>query len=176
MYRLECDDTSITNGYNVGGLLPWSFIPSPRENHENYVLTIKPKFYARFSDFSIETVSPYPFDKSKVALVGTNTFNINGFVSPDVKADPNYGVLYTQAPVSYVDADDGEETINEDLIDGEVSLVNNGKAHTHDIRSSFFSPLRFRIALSFCNFIAGFMLLLVLKSVTNIFKEEDLLS
>ena len=128
MYRLECDDTSITNGYNVGGLLPWEFIPSPRENHENYVLTITPKFYARFSDFSIETVSPYPFDKSKVALVGTNTFNINGFVSSDVKADPNYGVLYTQAPVSYVDADDGEETINEDLIDGEVSLVNNGKA------------------------------------------------
>ena len=127
-YDYVCDDPTLNN---LSGILPWTFIPNARENHENYILTITPKFYARFSDFSIETVSPYPFDKSKVALVGTtNIFNINGFINEEIINDPNYGVLYEQAPITYVDANiDGDETpINEEIVNGEVSWTNRGKS------------------------------------------------
>lgn len=128
-YGYESDDGLTKDTYQ--GVLPWKFTPRVRDNHEDYDLVITPLFYARFVDFSMETVSLYPFDKTKVALIGNNRFAINGFVSDRVKNDPYYGVLYTQAPISFVEAHI-EEDDTLPLVEGEVSLVNNGKAQEGD--------------------------------------------
>lgn len=109
-YGYESDDGLTVDSYQ--GSLPWKFIPRVRDNHEDYDLVITPLFYARFEDFSIETVSLYPFDKSKVALLGNNKFRLNGFVSDRVKNDPYYGTLYTQAPITFVEAHKYGEELN----------------------------------------------------------------
>lgn len=129
-YGYESDDGRF-NDLKYEGSIPWKFTPSPRDDHEDYQILIKPLFYARFIDFTIETINGnYPFDKTKVALIGNNTFAINGLVDNSIKNDPRYGVLYTQAPITFVEAHDFDDESIERFegVQGEVSLINNGKA------------------------------------------------
>lgn len=129
-FGYESDDGLTVARYQ--GSLPWKFIPKARDTHEDYDIIIKPNFYAKFDNFTMSVVSSYPFDKTKVALAGTNRFMINGAVSEAVLNDPNYGVLYTQAPISFVEATD-EETGDILNVSGEVYFSINKKSQEADI-------------------------------------------
>ncbi|MCF0124662.1 MAG: hypothetical protein HUJ68_02710, partial [Clostridia bacterium] len=85
--------------------LPWEFVPAANKNHKNFTVYVKPAFYAMFNDFAMTQISTYKFDKTKVCLTGLNEFDIEAAVPNKVKEDPNYGVLYTQAPLTLIEED-----------------------------------------------------------------------
>lgn len=84
--------------------LPWEFAPAEKKDHLNYTLVIKPLFYASFSNITLTNKSSLMHtNKNSTALIGSiNEFDLEANVSEKVKADPNYGKLYTAAPISLV--------------------------------------------------------------------------
>lgn len=107
------------------GAFPYEFVPAATKDRKDYDLYIEPKFYADYNDFTLTTVSSWPFNKEKVALVGSNTFTIKPDFIADVSNDSNFGTLFTAAPLS-LDNDNAKAS-------GNVYFTDNGKTQEAQI-------------------------------------------
>lgn len=103
------------------GEMPYQFTPAVKTDRLDYTLQIVPKLYADFDDFTLTTVSEYPFNKESVALIGANSFLIEPEFKYDVKNDANFGTAYTAAPITLIASS---------YYEGSVSFADAGKTQT----------------------------------------------
>lgn len=104
------------------GSFPYVFVPKNNVEHKNYELMVTPKFYREIKDFTLKTVSEYPFNHESVAIVGANEMTIEPeFVA---EADANFGTLYTAAPITLVGSN---------KYSGEVEFEDAGKTQSANI-------------------------------------------